>query len=84
MRCVCRYWGVSGFTGLVFFFFVSFLVRGSGLSTSFCVTSLYVDAAPQGGPAILKCECGLLDYKKKKKKKKVWNNHRELRVFHYI
>ena len=41
--------GVSGFTGLVFFFFVSFLVRGSGLSTSFCVTSLYVDAAPQGG-----------------------------------
>ena len=24
----------------------------------------------RGGPAILKCECGLLDYKKKKKKKK--------------
>ena len=41
--------GVGGFTGLVFLSFVSFLVRGSGLSTSFCVTSLYVDAAPQGG-----------------------------------
>ena len=37
---------VGGFTVVDFFFFVSFLVRGSGLSTSFCVTSLYVDAAP--------------------------------------
>ena len=41
--------GVGGFTGLVFLSFVPFLVRGSGLSTSFCVTSLYVDAASQGG-----------------------------------
>ena len=29
----------------VFLFFVFFLVRGLGLSTFFCVTSLYVDAA---------------------------------------
>ena len=29
----------------VFFPFVYFLVRGSGLSTSFYVTSLYIDAA---------------------------------------
>ena len=36
---------VGGFTVVVFLFFVSFLVRGSGLSTSFCVTSLYVVAA---------------------------------------
>ena len=41
--------GVGGFTSLVFLSFVPFLVGGSGLSTSFCVTSLYVDAAPQGG-----------------------------------
>ena len=41
--------GVGGFAGDVVFSFVSFLVRGSGLSTSVCVTSLYVDAAPQGG-----------------------------------
>ena len=41
--------GLGGFTGLVFLSFVPFLVGGSGLSTSFCVTSLYVDAAPQGG-----------------------------------
>ena len=39
--------GVGGFTVPVFLFFfvVFFLVHGSGLSTSFCVTSLYVDAA---------------------------------------
>ena len=41
--------GVGGFNVVVFLFFVFFLVRGSGLSTPFCVTSLYVDAAPQGG-----------------------------------
>ena len=39
----CR--GVGGFTVVVFLFFVSFLVHGWGLSTSFCVTSLYVVAA---------------------------------------
>ena len=49
---------------------VSFFVRGSGISTSFFVTSLYIDAAPLGGAAILQCECGLLEYKKEKKKKK--------------
>ena len=37
--------GVGGFTVVVFLFFVFFLVRGSGLSTSFCMTSLYVVAA---------------------------------------
>ena len=63
--------GVGGLTVPVLLFVLFFLVRGSGLSTSFCVTSLYVDAAPQGGAAILKCECGLFDYKKKKKKK-IW------------
>ena len=36
---------VGGFTVVVFLFFVSFLVRGWGLSTSFCMTSLYVVAA---------------------------------------
>ena len=51
-----------------FYPFVSFFVRGSGLLTSFYVTSLYIDAALLGGPAILQCECGLLDYKKKKNK----------------
>ena len=53
-----------------FSLFVSFLVRGSGLSTSLYVTSLYIDAALLGGPDIFQCECGLLDYKKKKKKNK--------------
>ena len=33
----------------VFFPFVCFLVHGSGLSTSFYVTSLYIDAALLGG-----------------------------------
>ena len=47
--CVYVGTGVGGFTGLVVFSFVPFLVRGSGLSTSVCVTSLYIDAAPQGG-----------------------------------
>ena len=43
--------GVGGFTVSVFLFFfvVLFLVRGSGLLTFFCVTSLYVDAALSGG-----------------------------------
>ena len=49
---ICVYVGTGGLwvrTGLVFLPFVSFLVSGSGLSTSFYVTSLYVDAAPLGG-----------------------------------
>ena len=37
--------GVGDFTVVVFLFFVPFFVRGSCLSTSFCVTSLYVVAA---------------------------------------
>ena len=40
-----------------FRFFVSFLLRGSGLAIPFYVTSLDIHAAPLGGPAILQCEC---------------------------
>ena len=55
-----------------FFPFVSFFVRGSGLSTFFHVTSLYIDAALLGGGRpYLNVNAGCLTIIKKKKKKKL-------------
>ena len=52
-----------------------FLVHGLGPSTSFYVTSLYIDATLLRGTSILKCDCRLFAYIKKKKKKKAVKFH---------